>query len=116
MADGRTDLRGAGARPAAADARQDIEQLRKRYSWLREKQITAQADLNNATKELERLKREARDRHGTDDLAELTRMLEEMRRENERKRAEYQEHLDQIDRRLADVEREFSRAKGAGSP
>ena len=107
--------RPALSSPAAAgDARQDIEQLRRRYAALREKQITAQADLNNATKELERLKREARERHGTDDLTELTRMLEEMKRENERKRAEYQAHLDQVDQRLVEVEREFTKARGAG--
>lgn len=95
------------------DGRQEMDELRRRYERLRERRITAEADLKNANKELERLRNEAREKYGTDDLGELTRMLEEMQRENERKRAEYQQHLDGIEARLADVEAQFAKATGA---
>jgi chromosome segregation ATPase len=95
--------------------RQEIDDLRRRYERLRERRITAEADLRNATQELERLQREAKAAYGTDDLDELTRLLGEMRRENERKRAEYQQHLDAVEARLAEVEAQFARAKEPGA-
>ncbi len=45
---------------------------------------------------------------GTDDLDELQKKLQEMTAENERRRAEYQHHLEKIDADLADVERTFT--------
>lgn len=102
-------------KPASANVgdggRQEIDDLRRRYDRLRERRITAEADLRNATQELERLQREAKAAYGTDDLNELTRMLDEMKRENERKRAEYQQHLDAVEARLAEVEAQFAKAK-----
>jgi phage shock protein A len=93
------------------DARQEIDDLRRRYERLRERRITAEADLRNATQELERLQREAKAAYGTDDLDELSRMLEQMKQENERKRVEYQQHLDAVEAKLAEVEAQFARAK-----
>ena len=103
----------SGNPPPPSDGRQEMDELRRRYERLRERRITAEADLKNANQELDRLKQEAREKYGTDDLAELTRMLEGMKRENERKRAEYQQPLDGIEARLADVEAQFTKTTGA---
>lgn len=84
--------------------KQDIEELRQRFETLREQRTTAQADLRNVEDQLARLKAQAKEKYGTDDLDELRRKLEEMRAENERKRTEYQAHLDGIDSKLADLE------------
>jgi cell division septum initiation protein DivIVA len=85
----------------------DIEQLKKRHKELEEKKITAEANLNNASKLLDELKRQAKTKYNTDDPAQLQKMLQEMKADNERKRAEYQQHLEDIQAKLAQVERDF---------
>jgi hypothetical protein len=92
------------------DKQESIESLRLRYARLNERKITAAADLKNADEQLERLKQEARDQFGTDDAAELQKQLEELNRENERKRAEYQQHLDKIEADLNEAENTFGDA------
>jgi hypothetical protein len=89
---------------------QSIEDLKKRYAGLHEKKITAAADLNNAKKELANLKKAAREQYGTDDLDELRAKLAEMKQDNERKRSEYQAHLEKIETTLAAVDQKFAQA------
>jgi hypothetical protein len=89
----------------------DIEQLKKRHKELEEKKITAEANLKNANQHLDILKQEARKNYSTDDPAQLQKRLSEMKAENERKRAEYQKHLEEIQMKLANVEREFADPK-----
>jgi hypothetical protein len=89
---------------------QSIEDLKKRHAGLHEKKITAQADLNNAKKELSNLKKAAREQFGTDDLDELRAKLKQMKEGNERKRSEYQAHLEKIEADLAAVDQKFSQA------
>jgi hypothetical protein len=89
----------------------DIEQLKKRHKELEEKKITAEANLNNAGRVLEELKREAKSKYATDDPAELQKKLQEMKSENERKRAQYQKHLEEIQSKLAQVEQDFADPK-----
>jgi chromosome segregation ATPase len=91
----------------------DIEQLKKRHKDLEEKKITAEANLNNASKLLDELQREARDKYSTDDPAQLQKKLQEMKAENERKRADYQKHLEEIQAKLAAVERDFADPKSS---
>lgn len=86
----------------------DIEALKKRHKVLDTERTTAQANLANATKQLAELKDEARKLYGTDDLDALRKKLQEMRDENERKRAEYQKHLEEVEAKLAEVDTKFS--------
>jgi chromosome segregation ATPase len=97
--------------PSNPSKPQDIEQLRKRYTDLDRKKAAAEANLKTATDNLEVLKEQARKTYGTDNLDELRAKLEEMRRENDRKRSEYQLHLDQIETRLGEIEREYGTAR-----
>ena len=83
---------------------QPIEQLRERFDKLRDQRTTAQANLQSATQTLEELKKEAREKYNTDDPAELQKQLDALREENERKRAEYQAHLDKIEGDLTALE------------
>ena len=92
------------------DEAQDIEVLRERYNVLNEKKITAQAELNRSTRDLEDLKKQALEKYSTDDLVLLRAKLEEMIKENQRMRREYQERLDQIERELTEVERQHDEA------
>lgn len=99
----------AGAQSQSGDARsgaQSIEELRERYQALHQQKIRAEANRETAEQRLSELKREARDTYGTDDVEELKRKLEELKAENERKRADYQAHLEHVESDLAKVEAE----------
>ena len=93
---------------------QDIETLRKRHTELDRKRAAAEANLKTATDNLETLKREARELYGTDDLDALRTKLEEMKKENERKRAEYQKHLDEIETGLNELDKQYAQSKTGG--
>lgn len=99
------------SRTNANGAAQDIEQLRRRHAELDKKKTIAETQLKSANEQLETLKRQAMELYGTDDLDELKAKLEAMKRENESRRAAYQNHLDQIEGGLADVEKQYHAAK-----
>lgn len=86
----------------------DIEQLKKCHKDLEKQKTTAEANLKTATEQLDALKEEARSRYDTDDPAQLKTLLQQMKDENERKRREYQSHLEQIQSRLAEIELQYS--------
>jgi inhibitor of KinA sporulation pathway (predicted exonuclease) len=89
-------------------ANEPIDDLKKRYETLRDKKVAAEANLKTSTEELERVKAEAREHHGTDDLAQLEKILEEMKQENQRKRTEYLAQLKEVEEKLAAVEKQFA--------
>lgn len=89
---------------------QDMEALRLRYEELNKKKIAAETKLQSSNETLEKLRREARETYGTDDLNALRAKLEDMKKENDRKRAEYQQHLTDIESQLADVETKHAEA------
>ena len=55
---------------------------------------------------MDRLKGEAREKYGTDDIEQLAK-LQEMKNDNEKKRGEYQSELERIEGELAQVEQKF---------
>lgn len=83
---------------------QSIEELANRYSKLNEMRIRAESDLKHAEDQLKKLKDEAMAAWKTDDLATLENMLAEMQESNERKRREYQAHLDEIESKLKQID------------
>jgi chromosome segregation ATPase len=93
----------------------DIEQLKKKHKELERQKTTAEANFKTATDQLEAIKAEARQKYGTDDLDALRKRLAEMKQSNESKRAQYQKHLEEIEVRLAQVEKEFANPGGAVS-
>ncbi|MFP4375713.1 MAG: hypothetical protein ACLFP4_01605 [Spirochaetales bacterium] len=104
-----TTIRNAASGPAgeAAAGKQtaSIEELTERYQALQQKKIRADANRENAQSRLAELKAEAKDLYGTDDVAELEKMLARMENENTERRAAYQQELDAIERDLEAVER-----------
>ena len=99
-------------KPASSEAplaagQQTIEQLQQRYEQLNTKKIQSATLLQSARKQLDALQSEAREKYGTDDLAALQAKLQQMKDENEQKRAAYQVELDRIDADLAQVEQNF---------
>ncbi len=87
---------------------QSIEQLRERFNNLNEKKAKANALLEKAKEELQKLQAEAKGAFGTDDLNQLEQMLQKMERENEMKRLDYQKLLDSIESELREVDKAFS--------
>lgn len=85
-----------------------IEALRERYDKLNTQKIQTEANLKTSEDALALLRKEAREAWGTDDLDELQKKLEEMTQENERRRVEYQQHLEKIAADLVEVERNFT--------
>jgi chromosome segregation ATPase len=94
---------------------QSIERLQSRYRDLHTKKIQADTNLDNATGNLKKLKAEAHEKFGTDDVDELRRKLDAMKAENEEKRKNYQAELDRIEAELQAVEKQFAEAEGAES-
>lgn len=101
---------------AASNGEQSIEELQQRYSKLNTKKIQAETNLENARRQLADLQRQAREKYGTDDLAELKQKLADMQAENEAKRAAYQQDLQRIENELADVEQKFAASKTHEKP
>lgn len=93
--------------------KQAIEELTERYHALNEKKIQAQTNLKNAEKQLRELRNKAKEAYGTDDLDELKKQLEQLKADNEAKRAAYQASLEKIEGDLAEVESKHGSAEDA---
>ena len=89
-------------------ADQSIEELQERYNQLHTRKIQAETNLKNAEQSLDKLKAQAREKYGTDDLEALQKKLAEMKEENDQKRKDYQQSLDKIEKDLSAVDQKFS--------
>src|SRR3954468_11136613 len=97
------------AEPNAGE--QSIEELQRRYEKLNTKKIQAETNLENTQKQLESLKKEAREKYGTDDVTQLREKLVAMQADNDARRKKYQTELDKIEEDLAAVETKFAAAE-----
>ncbi|MBI5758899.1 MAG: hypothetical protein HZA46_10320 [Planctomycetales bacterium] len=91
---------------ALPDGQADIEALKTRYNALNEKKIQAETKKEAAENRLAELKAQSLNDYGTDNLDELKRKLDDLLDDNERKRADYQKHLEAIEANLAEVEQQ----------
>lgn len=87
---------------------ESIEELQSRYAKFSDQRIRVQTQLEEAQKRLVAIQGKAKQEFGTDDVAQLSTMLSEMKKENESRRSEYQKSLDAIDMKLKAVEEEFA--------
>lgn len=83
---------------------QTLEDLKGRYEKLNEQRIRTQTELKHAEDNLSTLQAQAREVWGTDDIDTLEKKLQEMRASNEKKLADYQRHLDEIEANLKQIE------------
>ncbi len=86
------------------DNAKSIEVLTSEYEQLNQQKIRAQTQLEEANRQLDKLQKEAVSEFGTADLQELKAKLEQMERENEKQRSEYQELLEGIASDLKKIE------------
>jgi chromosome segregation ATPase len=96
----------AAVSPRDQAVQKKLEILKKDYKELDTRKITTEANIENLEKELQRLREHAQKNYETSDLEELTRLLEERRQENERLVAAYEEHIQSIKERLAEIDRQ----------
>lgn len=88
---------------AAKKETQSLEQLTRRYQDLNDRKIRNHTLLEATQEQLEKLLTEAEQVFGTRDVDQLQAKLKQMEEENEKKRREYQMHLEQIERNLASI-------------
>ena len=86
---------------------QTIEQLQARYEEFKEQKLIVEVQKKSAIEKLDEIKKEALEKYGSDDLDELKSRLAEMKKDNEQKRASYQQSLDEIENRLAEINDQF---------
>ena len=87
-----------------SDRPQTIEQLQKRYEKLNNSKVRLQAERDIAAKELDRLKKKAKEQFGTDDAQQLQDQLSKLQQQNEKMKIEYQQDLDSIDQQLQNIQ------------
>ncbi len=87
--------------------KETIEELTERFRKLDKKKTTAEANLKTACERLEELKKEAREKYETDDLQELKEKLTKIEKENEEKLSTYQQALNDIEKNLENIEKEY---------
>jgi len=86
---------------------QTIEELKSRYDDLNQKKIRFETRREAAEEQLNELKATALEQYGTDDVKQLQKKLKELKTENEKQRAAYQESLDKIENRLSEIQEDF---------
>ena len=92
----------SGPREAGPDveALRRLEALQPAYERLRADRIRAESDVERLTAELAAARAQAREELGTDDEAEIRRMIEEARAENARRVEEFAQALRAVQDRL----------------
>jgi hypothetical protein len=96
---------GAGGLSARDQAVQErLQELRKHHQSLHERKIATEQDRKNLEQRLQELRTQAEREYGTSDIDQLHRLLEERRQENERMVREYQQHIDDIQKRLIEID------------
>jgi chaperonin cofactor prefoldin len=97
-------------RTTTETAQSAIDGLRKRFDALNTRRIQIQTQLEAEQTRLAELKRDAQSQFGTDDIGNLTEMLQELERANAEKVKAYQASLDSIEQSLSRVESETQAA------
>ncbi len=83
------------------------EKLKQEYEQLKDARIKAESNLEHAEKALKEIQLQARETYGTDDLSELEKQLEEMKRSNREMIDDYEKHVEGIKFDLNKIEQEF---------
>ena len=91
----------ARSAPPNADPLKRLDELRPAFERLRTERIRAEGEIERLTRELEAARAEARAAFGTDDEAEIHRVIEAERAENAALVDEFAERLRAIGARLA---------------
>lgn len=86
---------------------QSIAELQKRYESFMAEKVKYETQRDSAASELAKLKKQAMDQYGSDDVGKLEKMLDDMKVENEKRTREYQASLDEIDTNLKNVRSSF---------
>jgi hypothetical protein len=106
----KSDGKPGGPPSRDDEVQKKLETLRNAYNDLHTKKITTDANIKNLEENLARLRASAEKEYGTSDLDKLKEILETRRRENELKVTQYEEHVREINEKLAALEEPQSEA------
>jgi phage shock protein A len=84
-----------------ADHLRRLEEMRVTYERLRTERIRAESEVERLAGELERAREQARTAFGTDDEAEIARLVEEARRRNAELVAAFETAIRDVEAKLA---------------
>ena len=99
-------MTGKGEPLSDADAVRLLEEQKRRHVRLQERQRLVGNALAQRARELDKARAEARAAYGTDDPTELAALLAAQRERNVRAVLEFRDHLDAVERRLAEIDAE----------
>jgi hypothetical protein len=104
LSSGTGEGSAGGLSPRDQAVQQHLLELRKQHQSLHERKIATERDRQNLEERLRELHAQAEREYGTSDIEQLRRLLEERRQENERMVREYQQHIEDIQRRLQEID------------
>ena len=90
---------------------QTLEELQARFQSLSDEKIKVETQREHAQQELQKIKAEALEQFGSDDLKTLRDRLAKMKKNNEQRRIDYQKKLDQIEQKLVEIDEQFVAAE-----
>jgi len=90
--------------PQDRAVQEKLESLKVDYKELETKKIQTETNIQTLEAELKKLREQAQQTYGTSDLEELKTLLEKRRQENEQLVAGYEQHIQGIKERLAQIE------------
>ncbi len=90
---------------------QSIDELQARYQSLTEQKIKVETQRDHAQQQLQKIKGEALEQFGSDELNTLKARLADMKTNNDQKRIDYQKQLDQIEQKLVEIDEQFVAAE-----
>jgi chromosome segregation ATPase len=90
--------------PQDKTVQEKLEGLKGDYKELETKKIQTETNIKTLEAELKKLREKAQESFGTSDLDELKKLLQKRRQENDTLVAEYEQHIQGIKKRLAEIE------------
>ncbi len=85
---------------------ESMESLKNRYKKLYDEKIRVETELKTTKTQLALHQETAKNNWGTDDIFELEKKLVAIKEENEKRRKDYQEHLNSIETKLLSIQEE----------
>ena len=90
---------------------QTLEALQARFQSLSDEKIKVATQREHAQQELQKVKADALEQFGSDDLKTLKARLAEMKKNNEQRLIDYQKQLDQVEQKLVEIDEKFVAAE-----
>ena len=92
--------------PNTADANETLKRMQDRFQKFHNRKIQIETQRAETEKTLQKLQQDAESKFGSSDVEVLKKKLSEMKAENEKKVADYDKQLNEIEAKLAEVDQQ----------